>query len=419
MMKSFIIYAFILLSLNNFAQSRFALGADVSWLTEMEAVGRKFYTAAGVEKECMQLLKEDLGMNSIRLRVWVNPIGGWNGMADVLSKSKRAQALGMDLMINFHYSESWADPGKQTKPTSWNALNFNELKQAVYNHTYEVLDTLRKHGITPKWVQVGNETGNGMLWDDSRPTLSGKASVNMFNYAQLNNAGYDAVKAISQDIKVIVHIHNGHDNGLFRWIFDGLKNNGGKWDVIGMSLYPNWYKTVNDWANANKDCLANMNDMVTRYGKEVMVVECGMSWDMAGQSYLFLTDLISKVKSVKDGKGTGVLYWEPQSYGNWKGYTLGAFNNSGRPTIALDAFRNAATSTSGIYHHKFEYRWNKETREISFPVELKELRVYQANGVLADTVYAIQSYRLAEQLSGVIILEALHRDGRNLIRIII
>jgi arabinogalactan endo-1,4-beta-galactosidase len=413
MMKSTILCAFLVLSLNNVAQNSFALGADVGWLTEMEAAGRKFYTAAGVEKECMQLLKEDIGMNAIRLRVWVNPSGGWNGLADVLKKSKRAHSLGMDLMINFHYSDSWADPGKQTKPAAWVSYNFEQLKQAVYNHTYEVLDTLRKHGITPKWVQVGNETGNGMLWED------GKASVSMAKYAQLTNAGYDAVKAISQDIKVIVHVHNGYDNGLFRWIFDGLKNNGGKWDVIGMSLYPNWYKTANDWANANKDCLVNMNDMVNRYGKEVMVVECGMSWDLAGQSYLFLTDLIAKVKSVNGGKGTGVLYWEPQSYGNWKAYSLGAFNNSGRPTIALDAFRNAVTSTSETYQNKLEYRWNKEIREISFPVELNELRVYQANGVLTDTVYAIQSYRMAEQLSGVIILEALHREGRDLIRIII
>lgn len=418
MMKSIIIYAFILLSLNIYAQTKFALGADVGWLTEMEAAGRKFYTAAGVEKECMQLLKEDIGMNAIRLRVWVNPAGGWNGITDVLKKSKRAHAMGMDLMIDFHYSDTWADPGKQTKPAAWAGMNLTQLKQAVYDHTYEVLDTLRNHGIIPKWVQVGNETGNGMLWDDARPLDSGKASVSMSNYAQLTNAGYDAVKAISQDIKVIVHIHNGYDNGLFRWIFDGLKNNGGKWDVIGMSLYPNWYKVVNDWANANKDCLANMNDMVSRYGKEVMIVECGMSWDMAGQSYLFLTDLIAKVKSVNGGKGTGVLYWEPQSYGNWKGYSFGAFNNSGRPTIALDAFRNAATSVENISTTQLNYRWDKSKAEIHFPFEIDELRVYQVNGELVDTVFAVRNYRLMSANKGVIIMEAFHRNGRDVFRLI-
>jgi arabinogalactan endo-1,4-beta-galactosidase len=100
-----------------------------------------------------------------------------------------------------------------------------------------------------------------MLWE------TGKASVSMANYAALNNAGYDAVKEVFPTAKVIVHLHNGYDNAMFRWIFDGLKNNGGKWDVIGMSLYPSWYKTANDWQNANKDCLANMNDMVTFYDK--------------------------------------------------------------------------------------------------------------------------------------------------------
>lgn len=304
-----------------------AKGADVSWLTQMEAAGRKFYSNAGIEKECMQLMK-DLGMNAIRLRVWVNPSGNWNNTADVVAKALKAKALGMKIMIDFHYSDSWADPGQQTKPAAWASQDFATLKQSLANHTTSVLNTLKTSGVTPAWVQVGNETNDGMLWPD------GKASANMNNFAQLVIAGYNAVKAVDPSIKVIVHISNGYDNSLFRWIFDGLKNNGAQWDIIGMSLYP----TATNWSALNSQCLTNMNDMVSRYGKEIMVLEIGMSWTEASACNSFISDLITKVKSVAGGKGTGVFYWEPEAYNNWQGYSLGAFDNSGKPTIALNAF---------------------------------------------------------------------------------
>ncbi len=99
----------------------FAKGADVSWLTQMEAAGIKFYDSSGTERECMQLLK-NAGINAVRLRVWVNPVNGWNGTADVVAKALRAKNLGMDIMIDFHYSDSWADPGQQTKPAAWASL---------------------------------------------------------------------------------------------------------------------------------------------------------------------------------------------------------------------------------------------------------------------------------------------------------
>ena len=305
----------------------FSKGADVSWVTEMEAAGKKFYNSAGTETECMQLLKS-LGMNTIRLRVWVNPANGYNNAADVLVKALRAKSLGMRLMINFHYSDTWADPGHQAKPAAWAAQNFAALKTSLSDHTVNVLTTLKNSGITPEWVQVGNETNDGMLWPD------GKASTSMNNFAQLVNAGYDAVKQVFPTSKVIVHVSNGHDNSLFRWLFDGLKNNGGKWDVIGMSLYP----TAANWAIMNANCLSNMEDMIARYSKEVMVVEVGMPWDNATACKNFLDDLIQKSKSIPNAKALGVLYWEPESYGGWQGYTLGAFDNSGRPTVAMNAF---------------------------------------------------------------------------------
>ena len=305
----------------------FAKGADVSWLTQMENSGIKFFNSAGIETECMQLLK-NAGMNSLRLRVWVNPAAGWCNTADVLTKATRAKALGMKILIDFHYSDSWADPGKQIKPAAWATQDVATLQTSVYNHTLAVINTLKTNGITPDWVQVGNETNDGLLWPE------GKASVNMANYAKFFIAGYNAVKAASPSSKVMVHVSNGYDNALFRWNLDGLKANGAVWDVIGMSLYPS---TAN-WSTLNSQCLINMNDMVTRFGSEVMVCEVGMSWDQAAACNTFITDLIAKVKSVNNNKGIGIFYWEPEAYNNWQGYTLGAFDNSGKPTIALNAF---------------------------------------------------------------------------------
>ena len=172
-------------------------GADISWLTQMESNGIKFYNSSGTEKECMQLLK-DLGMNSIRLRVWVNPANNWNNTADVVAKAIRAKNLGMKIMIDFHYSDSWADPGQQTKPAAWAAQDVATLQTSVYNHTTAVMNALKTNGITPDWVQVGNETNDGMLWPE------GKASVNMANYAKFFIAGYNAVKAVSPSSKVMV-----------------------------------------------------------------------------------------------------------------------------------------------------------------------------------------------------------------------
>lgn len=307
----------------------FAKGADIGWLTQMESSGYQFFNSAGTKQDCLQILK-DKGINSIRLRVWVNPADGWCNTADVVAKAIRAKNMGMRIMIDFHYSDSWADPGKQTKPAAWVGQTFSALLTSVYNHTFTVLTTLKSNGITPEWVQVGNETNDGMLWED------GRASKNMQNFANLINSGYNAVKAVNPSIKVIVHISNGYDNTLFRWMFDGLKANGANWDVIGMSLYP----TTTNWATLNSQCLANMNDMVSRYGKEVMISEVGMDVIAASTCKAFLTDIISKTNSVTGGKGLGVFYWEPECYNNWQGYSLGAFDSTGKPTVAMDAFMN-------------------------------------------------------------------------------
>ena len=317
------------------AEDGFAKGADISWLTEMEAEGKKFYNAQGEEMECMALLKS-LGINSIRLRVWVDPsaIGNWCNKEDVIVKAKRADALGMRLMINFHYSDWWADPGKQNKPDAWKDLSVEDLKDAVAEHTIYILTALKQENLTPAWVQIGNETDNGLLWE------TGKASVSMKNYAELVRSGYDAAKSVFPETKVIVQVSNGYDNALFRWNFDGLKNNGAKWDIIGMSLYPYWAsdKGYDTWQKVNDACIANIHDMIERYDTEVMICEVGMNYNQAEDCRIFLTDLITRTKSIPDNKVLGVFYWEPQCY-NWKNYQLGAFDRTGKPTVAMDAFK--------------------------------------------------------------------------------
>jgi len=304
----------------------FAKGADVSWVTQMESSGVKFYDKSGKQQDLFALMKS-LGFNSIRLRAWVNPTDGWCNTADVVAKAMRAKNAGMKILIDFHYSDTWADPGDQTKPAAWTSLDFPTLVTTLGTYTTGVMNTLKTNGITPDWVQVGNETNDGMLWED------GRASTNMANFAALVKSGYQAVKSVSSTTKVIVHVSNGFDNGLFRYLFDGLKNNGAQWDIIGMSLYP----STSNYQTLDAQCLANINDMVSRYSTPCMVVEVGMDVTQPSTTRDFLTDLITKVNSVASSNGLGVFYWEPEAY-NWQSYGLGAFDNSGKPTEALDAF---------------------------------------------------------------------------------
>ena len=306
----------------------FAKGADVSWVTQMESSGVKFYDKSGNQQDLFALMKS-LGFNSIRLRVWVNPSNGWCNTADVVAKAIRAKNAGMKILIDFHYSDVWADPGDQNKPAAWASLSFADLVTTLGAYTTSVMNTLKTNGITPDWVQVGNETNDGMLWQD------GRASVNMANFAALVESGYKAVKAVSSTTQVIVHVSNGFDNSLFQWVFDGLKANGAQWDIIGMSLYP----STTDYTTLDTQCLANINALVARYSTPCMVVEVGMQASDPSDSRAFLTDLITKVNSVAGGNGMGVFYWEPEAY-NWQSYGLGAFDNTGKPTEALDAFGN-------------------------------------------------------------------------------
>lgn len=311
----------------------FSKGADVGWLPQMEATGYQFYDANGSKKDCLQLLK-DRGMNTIRLRVWVNPsnhkIDGHCSKEETVTMAVRAQKMGMRVMIDFHYSDTWADPGKQAKPAAWANHSFTELLNDVYKHTFDVLTLLKTAGVTPEWVQVGNEIPDGMLWPEGK-------SANFGQLAQLLNKGYEATKAINPAIKVVVHLDQGNDNGRFRWFFDNAKANNVKYDVIGMSYYPYWLKS--DYKVTIADLQNNLNDMVSRYGKEVMVVEVGGDYTLEQNTHDMLAAVIKAVRAVPDNKGLGVIYWEPEGAKSWSGYQLSAWRADGKPSKALDAFK--------------------------------------------------------------------------------
>ena len=330
------------------ASDTFSKGADIGWLSEMQAAGKLFYNATGTaQQDVLTTLKEN-GMDAIRLRVWVNPLPDGNGkiyndINDVLKRALLAKAAGMKLMIDFHYSDGWADPGQQTKPAAWKFYTQQQLITAVATHTRDSLTFLRNNGITPDWVQVGNETNNGMLWGTTDSTAGGKASASMKNYADLTNSGYDAVKSVFPNALVIVHVSNCYSANTFNFIFGGLKANGGKFDVIGGSDYPT--QVANQTAlQVNSSCAANLATMATTYNVPVMISEIGVPWDNVDAKAI-VADLVTKIRGIPNNRGLGVFYWEPQAYG-WKGYSLGAYDASGKPTTALSGFLEDSAAIS-------------------------------------------------------------------------
>lgn len=315
-------------------QKSFVKGADIGWLPQMEATGYKFYNDQGVEQDCFRILK-DHGINTVRLRTWVNPssdkASGHCSKEETVAMAVRARKWGMRVMINFHYSDSWADPGKQKKPAAWEGHNFAQLLKDVYGYTFDVMLALKQSGITPEWVQVGNETPGGMIYPE------GKTS-NWRGLAQLINQGYDAIKAVSKSSKVILHLDQGNNNQRFRSWFDSARAHGARYDVIGLSYYPYWLKGNPDYTLSIDDLGRNLNDMASRYGKEVMVVEAGGEDNKVQNTYDMLVAVQKKVQAVPGSKGLGVVYWEPQGARSWSRYALSAWGSDGRPTRALDAF---------------------------------------------------------------------------------
>ncbi|MBQ9309707.1 MAG: glycosyl hydrolase 53 family protein [Bacteroidales bacterium] len=327
------------------ASAFFAKGADIGWLTEMEAKKYKFYNASGSEMECTALLKS-IGFNSVRYRVWVNPSAGYNNKEDVLVKCRRARDLGMKIMIDFHYSDTWADPSKQIVPLAWQGYGAEQMAKAVAGHTKEVLQALKDEKIDVEWVQVGNEVTPGMLMHtgtegnvkEISSAVSGKVSgSSVGHFVEYFNVGREAVKEVYPDAKVILHIDNGWKLATLTWFYDLMKENKLEYDIIGLSLYPSYWENNGypDWSTKTRQCVSNFSTLNKRYGKPVMLVEFGMPASEPEKAKAALQYVLDGVKD-SDWFG-GVFYWEPESEKSRNNYEYGAFAG-GKPTAALDPF---------------------------------------------------------------------------------
>ena len=327
----------------------FSRGADVSWCTEMEADGRTFRNAAGEQKDIFALMKE-IGMTAVRLRVWVNPsgygYGAWCDKADVLAKARRAKAQGLDVLIDFHFSDFFADPGNQRTPKDWASYNAGQLRTALVDHVKDVLGALKAAGISPRWVQVGNETNSGMLWEKGRIDWNKSGSARYADYVTLSNAGYDAVKSVLPDAKVIVHLGGTDSAG---WFFKEFREAGGQFDMIGLSHYPTeseWNSTASGATHSNVNAAKWVQEAAATFQVPVMIVETGFDVRKPDLASRIMNDLFTRLQAIPDC--AGIFYWEPETDGTWKpdyytslgwtAYTLGAFTPDGKPTAALAAF---------------------------------------------------------------------------------
>lgn len=314
--------------------SDFIRGADVSMLKDIESLGGKFYDE-GVNKDALEIMN-DHGANYVRLRLWVNPYdsagnsygGGSNDFNTTLELAKRAKAQGMKVLVDFHLSDYWADPGTQSKPKAWENLSYAELKSTLYHYMKNTMNDFKAQGIIPDMVQVGNETSSGILWDEGR---IGGRYTEFSQLAELLNRAITGVRdAVGNQTKIVLHLDNGGNNSLYRWWFDGVTGCGFDidFDIIGLTYYPMWHGTM-------EDLQYNLNDISTRYNKDVMIVETAYAFTLAdgdglGSSFSpddekiggypasvqgqmdFMSDLESVILNVPGNRGLGFFYWEPE-----------------------------------------------------------------------------------------------------------
>ncbi len=261
---------------------------------------------SGDTKIDRSLLMANLGVNAIRLPVLVHPADGWCNRADVVQKAMQARELDLDVMIDFHYSDWWANVDKQNKPKAWESLSLEELQEAVGKHTRDVLSDLRNHDVEPQWIQIGNETSDGMLW----PT--GRASESMTNYATLHQAGYTAAKSICPKALVMVHIDRGEEWPHLQWLLDGLRANGAQWDMVGVSLHPE----LETWQGVADACIYNLEQLVRKYDTPVIISEVGLSDESTEVLKKFTEYLLYKGKgmntAVQKKVFHGLFYWKSQ-----------------------------------------------------------------------------------------------------------
>lgn len=290
------------------------IGADISFLPELEDRGMKF-SDKGITKDAVEILK-DHGFNYVRLRIFTDPARdsgyspgkGFCDLEHTKQMAKRVKAAGMKLLLDFHYSDYWADPGKQYKPFAWRGLSFPDLKQALFDYTKKVMEALEAQGTVPDMVQVGNEINHGIVWPDG-------AIGNIDQTAQLVSAGIAAVKNVDPKVKIMLHVALGGQNDESVFFLDNMMARGVHFDVIGESYYPKWHGTLSDLEN-------NLEDLIRRYNKDVIVVE-----------YSALKSEVNKIVfELPGGKGKGTCIWEPLS--TWEKF----FDNEGKSNGLLNLY---------------------------------------------------------------------------------
>jgi arabinogalactan endo-1,4-beta-galactosidase len=301
------------------------LGDDRSFAPQEAAAGAT-YTDRG-RTELPERILADHGANYVRLRLWVNPPAGYSDLPSVLSMARRAKAAGMRLLLDPHYSDFWADPQKQDTPRSWADQDLPALARTVRGYTRDVLDRLRAQGTPADMLQLGNEIRNGMLWPAGQIDWTTGAGWDALG-TLLRAAAAGARDAGGPTPRLVVHFDQGGDNAWSRSFFDHIVAQRVPFDVIGLSYYPFWHGTPSDLR-------ANMDDLATRYDRDVAVVETQYGWTLANGDRLgnflwqesqllpgypaspdgqlsFLSDLLSIVAGVPDHHGAGVFYWEPE-----------------------------------------------------------------------------------------------------------
>ncbi len=293
----------------------FLIGADVSWVPQQEAEGRRF-SVDGKQGDILGILNEH-GFNAIRLRLFVDPTAsggysakGYCGLDSTLQMARRVKAAGMQLLLNLHYSDNWADPGHQIKPAAWRDLEFSQLTNKVFTYTRDTLAQFSRQGLAPDIVQVGNEISNGFLWPEGKLEHFEQLAV-------LFDAGARAVREAAPRAKVMLHLALGGQNEKSRWFLDRALQCGMKFDIIGQSYYPRWHGTL-------EELRSNLADLATRYPQEIMVVE---------YSTPNAREINGIVRSLPAGKGVGTFIWEPTHprHGN-------LFDGQGAALPALDDF---------------------------------------------------------------------------------
>jgi arabinogalactan endo-1,4-beta-galactosidase len=290
----------------------YAIGADVSFLPHAEQQGIQFKDDGQV-KPGLQILK-DHGYNWVRLRLFHTPTRLPNDLDYTIAAAKQAKALGFKVLLNFHYSDAWADPGKQFLPKAWEGKSHEELVTAVHDYTRNVIAAFREAGVMPEMVQPENEVINGMMWPD------GRLPQNWTQFAELTKSAIRGVEAGRGDAGkplIMVHIDRGGDRRSTQDFYDHCRDLGVEYDVIGQSYYPWWHGSLDDLRE-------NLAFMANEYQKPIIVVEAAYNWRRAeyrdqpgpfpetpeGQRE-FLREVDAAVRATPRGLGAGIFWWEP------------------------------------------------------------------------------------------------------------